>query len=90
MELDRVERAVLEVERRLGADVTTRGCPEIGDDVKILGVRSGDALRLTVACAVVGRYVTSLEAAAGKNPVTHTGKLYNLLADIIAGRCPVC
>jgi S-adenosylmethionine synthetase len=26
----------------------------------------------------------SLEAAAGKNPVTHTGKLYNLLADRIA------
>jgi S-adenosylmethionine synthetase len=28
----------------------------------------------------------SLEAAAGKNPVSHTGKLYNLLAERIAGR----
>jgi S-adenosylmethionine synthetase len=26
----------------------------------------------------------SLEAAAGKNPVSHTGKLYNLLAERIA------
>ena len=26
----------------------------------------------------------SLEAAAGKNPVTHTGKLYNLLGDRMA------
>ena len=26
----------------------------------------------------------SLEAAAGKNPVTHVGKLYNLLASRIA------
>jgi len=158
--LDPLEHAVLAVERSLGADVTRRDCPEIGDDVKILGVRSGDALRLTVACAIVGRHVTglddyyakkarvrslaagaaaeatgstvevevnaadgdtvasvyltvtglsaeagddgqvgrgnrvnglitpyrpmSLEAAAGKNPVTHTGKLYNLLADRIA------
>jgi S-adenosylmethionine synthetase len=28
----------------------------------------------------------SLEAAAGKNPVSHTGKLYNLLAARIARR----
>jgi S-adenosylmethionine synthetase len=26
----------------------------------------------------------SMEAAAGKNPVTHVGKLYNILAKIIA------
>lgn len=158
--LDRLERAVLAVDRRLGADDTRRACPEIGDNVKILGARTGDALRLTVACAIVGRHVAglddyyakrarvrslaagaaaeaaggavevdvnaadgdsiesiyltvtglsaeagddgqvgrgnrvnglitpyrpmSLEAAAGKNPVTHTGKLYNLLADRIA------
>lgn len=28
----------------------------------------------------------TLEAAAGKNPVTHVGKLYNILAGIIAAR----
>jgi S-adenosylmethionine synthetase len=28
----------------------------------------------------------TLEAVAGKNPITHTGKLYNVLADRIAGR----
>lgn len=153
--LDRLERAVLAVERSLCA-----AAPEIGDDIKILGVRSAERLELTVACAFVGRHVRdladyrakkdhvrllaaaaareavggeievevntadgdtaesvyltvtglsaeagddgqvgrgnrvnglitpyrpmSLEAAAGKNPVSHTGKLYNLLAERIA------
>jgi S-adenosylmethionine synthetase len=158
--LDRLERAVLEVERVLGAPETRTARPEIGDDVKILGLRSGERLELTVACAFVGRHVRdladyfakkerlrslaadaarntlggdidvevntadgetadsvyltvtglsaeagddgqvgrgnrvnglitpyrpmSLEAAAGKNPVSHTGKLYNLLGGRIA------
>jgi S-adenosylmethionine synthetase len=158
--LDRLERAVLAVERGLAAPETRAAFPEIGDDVKVLGVRSGERLELTVACALVGRHVRdladyfakkervrslaaaaaraasggeievqvnaadgetadsvyltvtglsaeagddgqvgrgnrvnglitpyrpmSLEAAAGKNPVSHTGKLYNLLAERIA------
>lgn len=158
--LDRLERAVLAVERRLGSADTKRDHPEIGDDLKVLGLRSGDTLKITVACAFVGRYLReladyygkkervrslattaateavggnievnvnaadgdtaesiyltvtglsaeagddgqvgrgnrvnglitpyrpmSLEAAAGKNPVTHTGKLYNLLGDRMA------
>jgi S-adenosylmethionine synthetase len=158
--LDRLERAVLAVGERLGAPDRLAAFPEIGDDVKVLGVRGGERIELTVACAFVGRqvrdladylarkervrslaadaarasaggeievevnaadgatpesvYLTvtglsaeagddgqvgrgnrvnglitpqrpmSLEAAAGKNPVSHTGKLYNLLADRIA------
>jgi S-adenosylmethionine synthetase len=158
--LDSLEGAVLAVERRLAAADTRRACPEIGQDVKITGMRSSDAVRITVACALIGGHLTdlpdyfakkervrslaveaasktgggaveadvnpadgdtidsiyltvtglsaeagddgqvgrgnrvnglitpyrpmSLEAAAGKNPVTHTGKLYNLLADRIA------
>jgi S-adenosylmethionine synthetase len=158
--LDRLERAVLEVERVLAAAETREAHPEIGDDVKVMGLRSGERIELTVACAFVGRYMRdlsdylakkervrmlvvdavsqasggdidvrintadgetedsvyltvtglsaeagddgqvgrgnrvnglitpyrpmSLEAAAGKNPVSHTGKLYNLLAGRIA------
>jgi S-adenosylmethionine synthetase len=153
--LDRLERAVLAVERGL-----CNAAPEIGDDIKVLGVRSAQRIELTVACAFVGRHVAnladyavkkenvralataaaraaagdevgvevntadgdsedsvyltvtglsaeagddgqvgrgnrvnglitpyrpmSLEAAAGKNPVSHTGKLYNLLAQRIS------
>lgn len=136
--------------------------PEIGHDVKVMAVRSGDRIRLTIAAAVVDKFVPdkdhyvnvietlrdrvldhaakitnrtvtvdvntgdnyyegivyltvtglsmengddgsvgrgnrvnglitpyrpmSLEAAAGKNPVIHVGKLYNLLAFELAHR----
>lgn len=160
--LDRLEHAVLAVGRRLAATPTHAAHPEIGDDIKILGARSGERLELIVACALVGRHVRdladyldkkeavrglalaaarevaggdvevavnaadgdtadsiyltvtglsaeagddgqvgrgnrvnglitpyrpmSLEASAGKNPVSHTGKLYNLLAPRIAAQ----
>jgi len=153
--LDELERAVLAVERRLNSTEVKAAQPEIGEDVKVMGMRSGRDISLTVACALVGRHVAdlddymrkkarvrdiaaaaaggaevalntadgdtadsvyltvtglsaeagddgqvgrgnrvnglitpyrpmSLEAAAGKNPVTHVGKLYNLLANRIA------
>lgn len=159
--LDPLERAVLAVERRLNAPATRAAHPEIGPDVKVMGARTDETLRLTVACAIVGRHVRdladyfaaksrlralaleaarevagvgavevevntadgetlesiyltvtgtsaeggddgqvgrgnrvnglitpyrpmSLEAAAGKNPVTHVGKLYSLVATRIA------
>jgi S-adenosylmethionine synthetase len=159
--LDPLERAVLAVERRLNAPATRAAHPEFGPDVKVMGLRTGEAMRLTVACALIGRHLRDLadyfaakarvraraleaarevagvndvevdvntadgetadsvyltvtgtsaeggddgqvgrgnrvnglitpyrpmspEAAAGKNPVTHVGKLYNLVAGRIA------
>ncbi|MGA8006263.1 MAG: methionine adenosyltransferase [Burkholderiales bacterium] len=154
--LDELESAVLAVERKLNSREVRAAQPEIGEDIKVMGVRSGREISLTLACAVVGRHVSdmddyrrkkarirqiaasaagagaevalntadgdsadsvyltvtglsaeagddgevgrgnrvnglitpyrpmSLEAAAGKNPVTHVGKLYNLLANRIA------
>lgn len=154
--LDPLERAVFAAERELNATATRAAHPAIGEDVKVMGVRSGKRIALTVACALVGRHVRdladyrekkarigaiaqaaalqaggldctaqvntadgeeagsiyltvtglsaeggddgqvgrgnrvnglitpyrpmSLEAAAGKNPVTHVGKLYNIAA----------
>jgi len=159
--LDPLERAVLAAEHRLSAPATRDACPWIGEDVKVMGARHGDSIRLTIACAFVGRHVAdladyfakkarlrtlvleaareaagsgaveadvntadgdaadsiyltvtgtsaeagddgqvgrgnranglitpyrpmSLEAVAGKNPVTHVGKLYNVMATRIA------
>ena len=154
--LDELESAVLAVERKLNSREVRAAQPEIGEDIKVMGVRSGREISLTLACAIVGRHVSdmddyrrkkarirqiaasaagagaevalntadgdgadsvyltvtglsaeagddgqvgrgnrvnglitpyrpmSLEAAAGKNPVTHVGKLYNLLASRIA------
>jgi S-adenosylmethionine synthetase len=156
--LSELERLVLGVERELSA--AGRARPEIGEDVKVMGVRRGERIRLTIACALVGRHCTdladyvakrheivglarerarretglavevevntgddaergsvyltvtgtsaesgddgeagrgnrvnglitpyrpmTLESAAGKNPVTHVGKLYNLAAGLVA------
>jgi S-adenosylmethionine synthetase len=158
-----LERVVLEVERMLNSPETKHTHPEIGTDIKVMGVRLGSRIHLTIGCAFVGRFVSdahdydrkkdaasklaleaarrvtslevevtmnaadhadhsdegdvfltvtgtsaesgddgeagrgnrtcglitpyrsiTLEAAAGKNPVNHVGKLYNLVASRIA------
>ena len=157
--LSKLEQAVLEVERRLNEPTFKLQRPETGEDVKALGVRIGDRVELTVACAFVDRFVAdvddylakkrslaefirniaepilaspvevslnaadepasgnvfltvtgtsaeagddgevgrgnranglitpcrpmTMEATAGKNPVTHVGKLYNIAAMLI-------
>jgi len=155
-----LERTVLEVERTLNSNETKRAHPAIGRDVKVMGVRRGSRISLTIGCAIIDRFVAdigeyerakatatgialaaarritnfeveaavnaaddmargdvfltvtgtsaeagddgevgrgnrtsglitpyrsmTLEAAAGKNPVSHVGKLYNLTATAIA------
>lgn len=158
--LDLLENVVLQVERHLNSPAVKTACPAIGEDIKVMGVRRGKRIGLTVACAMVARhlpdlpayftaktqvaefaraaaqqagagefevavnaadgetadsiYLTvtgtsaesgddgevgrgnringliafyrpmSMEATAGKNPVSHVGKLYSLLAQRIA------
>jgi len=55
--LSSLERAVLQVERVLNAPGEKRRHPELGEDVKVMGVRRGREIELTVACALVDRYV---------------------------------
>ena len=157
--LSPLERCVLALEQRLNDLPRPEDRLAWGEDIKIMGVRSGEALHLSIACAMIGRhlkgaahyceekdriaaiareeackhgfeasinvnaadrieqgalYLTvtgtsaesgddgqvgrgnrvnglitpgrpmSLEAAAGKNPVTHVGKLYNVAAGDIS------
>ena len=158
--LSELERVVLQVEKSLNAAATKAAHPEIGEDIKVMGVRKQDTLELTVACAFIDRYISNvddyvakrsklvslvqqavktesnmpvninvnaaddiargslyltvtgtsaesgddgevgrgnrvnglispyrpmnMEAAAGKNPVTHVGKLYNIVAQRVA------
>lgn len=155
-----LERLVLAVERYINGRDRSKDHPAWGEDVKVMGVRSGKSVALTVACAMIDRHIShvddylaeksalravveelahrygfsdsqvginaadsvdsaalyltvtgtsaeagddgqvgrgnrvnglitpfrpmSLEAAAGKNPVTHVGKIYNVLAHQIA------
>ena len=155
-----LERVVLEAGRTLNGPEVQRDDPAIGKDIKIMGIREGSHISLTIACAFIGRHIPDLdayvqhrarareialdaarrvtrlrvvaavnraddrahgsvfltvtgtsaeagddgevgrgnrtsglitpyrlmsaEAAAGKNPVNHVGKLYNLMAGRIA------
>ena len=158
--LTELERIVLDVEHALNDSAVKVDHPELGSDVKVMGVRHRDRVELTIACAFIDRYVESIagyvarkshaqqlaaavvsrvsslpasiavnaaddasrgdvyltvtgssaeagddgevgrgnrvnglitpyrpmtmEAAAGKNPVSHVGKLYNIIANRIA------
>jgi len=160
--LDTLERLVYETERFVNSDGMRKRMPEIGEDVKVMGLRTGKEIKLTIAAAMISKlipdmdhyisvkeeavkaldsfvakkcelpveiflnnadhlemgsvYLTvtgtsaemgddgetgrgnranglitpsrpmSLEAAAGKNPVNHTGKIYNVLAANIAAK----
>ena len=157
--LSALEKAVLAVEQHLNAAATKAAHPEVGEDIKVMGMRRNGWTRLTVAAALVGAYVAdtedylvkkqrarkmaetvalsilrngvpvdlniadvipdslyltvtglsaeagddgeagrgnranglitpyrpmTMESLAGKNPVNHVGKLYNLAAGLIA------
>ena len=158
--LSELERMVLQVEKHLNTAALKLQYPEIGEDIKVMGVRREDAIDLTIACAFIDRYIAdtddyvakknqvvklaeqaiegisnktvtvsvntaddiasgslyltvigtsaeagddgevgrgnrvngliapyrpmNMEAAAGKNPITHVGKLYNIVAQRIA------
>jgi len=160
--LDDLERIVFETEQFLNSEKLKEEHPEVGEDIKVMGVRIRDRIRITIACAFVSRYIEnlddylqkreavldkvkelassltdkevevylntaddpengsvyitvtgtsaeqgddgqvgrgnrvnglitpyrpmSLEAAAGKNPVSHIGKIYNVVANLIADR----
>lgn len=159
---DDLERIVFETEQFLNSAAIKSEHPEVGEDIKVMGVRIRDRIRITIACAFVSKYVSSvedylhkkeavhtkvkelvsgltdrevevfintadepesgsvyitvtgtsaeqgddgqvgrgnrvnglitpyrpmsLEAAAGKNPVSHIGKIYNVVANLIADR----
>lgn len=158
--LSRLEQLVLALDRAICSQRDAGSAAAWGEDVKIMGVRRGDALELTLACAMIGAALRdiddylaakaaledvaheaarragfdtcqvsvnagdqlstgavhltvtgtsaeagddgqvgrgnrvnglitpgrpmSLEAAAGKNPVTHVGKIYNVACQDIA------
>ena len=67
--LSELERLTLAVEQELNSKTVKASCPQLGEDVKVLGVRRHATANVTVACAVVGRHVRSmveyLEATEG-------------------------
>jgi len=58
--LDVLETVVLDVERHLNSATVKETHPAIGEDVKVMGVRRGDRIALTIACAMVSRHLRNL------------------------------
>lgn len=55
------ERLVLEVERTLNSQEYKRKNPAVGEDIKVLALRRGKKVYLTIACAMVSSYINSLD-----------------------------
>ena len=66
-----VENAVFNVERELNSFETKKKYPQIGEDVKVMGVRRGNELYLTIACAVVSHFVKDKRQYAEAKQIIH-------------------
>jgi len=60
--LSELERIVHDAERTLNGAAFKAGHPEAGEDIKVMGVRDGDAIRLTIGCAFVGWHLPDMDA----------------------------
>lgn len=58
--LSETEQIVYHAERGL-INVLKKKHPAIGEDIKVMGLRNGDDITFTVACAMVDRYVDNVE-----------------------------
>ena len=59
--LSETENIVYNTEREL-MRLKKTSMPAIGEDIKVMGMREGDAINLTIACAMVDRYISDLKA----------------------------
>jgi len=64
--LSGLESIVYQVERHLNSAEVKAAHPEIGEDIKVMGVRRGEAIHLTVGCAFIDRYVSDIQDYAAK------------------------
>ncbi len=81
--LSPLEKLVKETEKYLNAPSFHAEHPALGQDIKVMGVREGDRFRLTVACAMVGKYVSDPGAYWETKE-----RLINLLKDRFSGAYP--
>ncbi len=57
-----LERVVLESERLLNSPQYKKAHPEVGPDIKVMGLREGERLKLTVACAFISKHVPGIQS----------------------------
>ena len=69
--MTRTEKAVLNTEKYLNSPEFKKKFPEAGEDIKIMGFRKNNELRLTVGLALVDRFVKSESDYFKKKAVLH-------------------
>jgi S-adenosylmethionine synthetase len=57
--LSPTENAVLELERHLNSSQFKKDFPQAGEDIKVMGLRKGTTLELTVAMPLISRFIAS-------------------------------
>lgn len=76
--LTATERLVLETERYLNSPSFKTRFPETGEDVKVMGVRTGERLALTVAMPLLDEYVESEGEYFRRKKAVHEALLTHL------------
>lgn len=56
-----VENIVMETEKLLNSKAFKAKHPAVGEDIKVMGLRDGDDITLTIGCAMVSRYLANRE-----------------------------
>lgn len=56
-----VETIVYETEKLLNSKAFKAQHPAVGEDIKVMGLREGDKITLTIGCAMVSRYLANRE-----------------------------
>ena len=59
--LSEVEQLVLATEELLNSKEFKKEHPAVGEDIKVMGLREGDEINLTIACAMVSKYLKNRE-----------------------------
>jgi S-adenosylmethionine synthetase len=80
--LTETERLVLEAERFLNDPAFKERCPEVGEDVKVMGFRQERRLSLTVAAAFVDRFIPAAGAYFDKKAAVHHELQQHLTAQL--------
>ncbi|WP_457621117.1 methionine adenosyltransferase [Persephonella sp.] len=72
-----IETIVYELEKALNSKEFKKDHPYVGEDIKIMGVRNGDHIRITIAMAFVDKYVKDVKDYTEKKEVV-TNYAYSL------------
>ncbi len=78
------EQTVLETERYMNSPEFKRLFPEAGEDIKVMGIRTGSTLHLTIAVAFVDRFIDS-EATYFRRKA----EMREAVLEFVRSRCPL-